>query len=150
MPNWGTTYGAQGNVGLNFNPRPVYQPWQTAHAVNQQVADQTPDANYAQKAFDGRGMSRSAGTLSAAMPAMSRQLSAGLLGSAAQPMEDYIANQQNMFSGEVNRSGMANRMGGLLNTLQGTQNQYNLGSRNNQLTQQGQMLSLLQALLGSG
>lgn len=148
MPNWSPTYGAQGNVQLAFHPQNVYQPYQTAHAVNQQTADYTPDPNFMQKRFDGHGQSRSAGTLAAAMPQMSQQLTSGLLAGASQPLQDYTANQQNMQQGEINQSATANRAGGLLNALQGTNNQFALGTGANQLNQQAAFLSLLQQLMG--
>lgn len=139
-----------GNIQLGFHPKPVYSPQQTSWATNQAVADNTPDHLFAQKKFMGRGQSLGAGTLAGAMPGMAKQLTTGLLSQSAIPMEDYAANERSQFTGEVNQSGAANRSGALLNALQGTNNNYDLGTRNNQLSQQALLVSLISGLMGSG
>lgn len=140
--------GGQANIQTNISPSPIYTPNMTQLAVNQAVADNTPDLRNAMKAFDRPGVSRSAGTVAAAMPTVAASQLAQREAAATIPMLDEIANQKHQLAGEVAREQQALEMGNLLNRLNQTRQQQQIGNAQNQLGQLGNGLSLLQSLLG--
>ena len=140
--------GGQANIQTNITPQSIYTPQQTQWAVNQAVAENTPDLRSAMKQFDRPGVSRSAGTMAAAMPTVANAQLAQREAAAQIPLLDEIANQKHLLTGEVAREGQALDMAGLLNRLNATRGQQQLAGRQNDLQQQQQQGSLLQALLG--
>lgn len=140
--------GTQSQVQTNITPQSIYTPEMTQWAVNQAVADNTPDLRNAMKQFDRPGVSRSAGTMAAAMPAVAASQLAQREAAANIPFLDNMANQKHMMSGEIARENQALEMGNLLNRLNSTRQQQYLGGRQNDLSQLAQNSSLLQSLFG--
>lgn len=98
-------WGASGQINTSIQPQPIYEPWMTTHAVSQLQADQLRGADpfYAQKAFDRPGVSRSAGTLAAAMPEIAQRRAAVRQIGAGVPMNDALANAGNVIGGQIER-----------------------------------------------
>lgn len=146
----GTTgaQGGQAQVQTNITPQSIYTPQMTQWAVNQAVAENTPDLRSAMKQFDRPGVSRSAGTMAAALPTVASAQLAQREAASQIPLLDEIANQKHLLTGEVAREGQALEMGGMLNRLNATRQQQQLAGRQNDLNQLQQNGGLLQALLG--
>lgn len=112
------------NVG-NFNtintPQNIYSDTQTQQATNQAVAQARANADprWQEKQFQTAGRSTDAGTLSAAAPGIGQSLSAAQSAMGMIPLQDYIANQNNMLSGQVNQEneslGLSQLMGNMSN-----------------------------------
>lgn len=141
-------YSNQSQVQTNITPQSIYTPEMTQWAVNQAVADNTPDLRNAMKQFDRPGVSRGSGTMAAAMPAVAASQLAQREAAANIPFLDNMANQKHMMSGEIARENQALEMGNLLNRLNSTRQQEYLGGRQNDLSQLAQNSSLLQSLFG--
>lgn len=130
-------------ISTSINPQPIYNQSHTNAAVSvaKALQDQIADPRYQMKQFSRQGASQDAGTLYAAMPAISAAKSAGLLAQAAIPLEDLIANQKHLLSGEMAREDEAMGWGNLI------ARQYDsLIGRQTQNT--SNFLSILASLLG--
>jgi len=157
-PNFGSQPPAQqppeqsgnnfANIQTGINPTAPYTQQMTNAAVNNAFAANTPDLNYAMKAFDRPGVSRSAGTAGAAIGSLGQLAGNQMQAQAQIPFGDYFANQQSMLGGETAREGAALDQYGLMNQLTGANNQLALGNRTNQIGDVQQFLSLYQYLMG--
>jgi hypothetical protein len=133
--------GGTAQINPSINPQAIYSPEMTKHAVNQAVAANTPDLRSAMKMFDRPGLSRSAGTVSAAMPFVAEQALAGRQAASEIPLRDEIANQRHLLSGEVAREGEVQGLYDLLNRL-------NSLNQRNYLSDLNRNLSLADSLFG--
>jgi hypothetical protein len=135
--------GGPPTVQTSINPTPIYTPQMTNQAVNQAFATAMPDLNSVVKQFDRPGVSRSAGTMAAAMPQMAEGALTAMQAQAEIPLQDMMANQQHLMAGEVAREQQGLDLANLL-----ARNQQ-IATRG-QLGMQGQNMNLLlQALQGS-
>lgn len=103
-------------INTSIQPQQIYSPQQTQQAVNvaKAMQDQLADPRFQMKQFSAPGRSQDAGTMYAAMPNISAAKSAGALAGAAIPLEDLIANQKHLLSGEMAREDEAMGWGNLL------------------------------------
>lgn len=115
-PKGGTTTGGVANITTSINPRSIYTPQQTAVARNQAVADahKRGNLNYAMKQFDRPGISRGAQSIYRAMPKVANAYSDAAMASAAIPLADEAANQQNMLRGQIAQGLEFNQLARLL------------------------------------
>lgn len=134
-----TTPGV-GGINTTITPRSVFSNQQTAQARNMAVNDAMRRASpvSAYKQFDRPGVSRSLATQQRAMPTVARAYTDAAQAKAGIPLADFIANEQNLFQGELAR---ANEFQGLGRLLLGEQ------SLNNYSVQQ--LLNSLAPILGS-
>lgn len=137
--------GAGGTPGMaqitpSITPQGVYSNKQTATARNMAVNDAMRSASSvsAYKQFDRPGASRSLATSQRAMPQIAKAYTNAAQAKAGIPLADTIANEQNLFQGQLAR---ANEMAGLGKLALGEQ------SLNNYQMQQ--LLASLGPLLGS-
>jgi hypothetical protein len=141
----GTPGGAPGGpptVQTSITPTPIYTPQMTNQAVNQSFATAMPDLNSVVKQFDRPGVSRSAGTLAAAMPQMAEGALTAMQAQAEIPLQDMMANQQHLLAGETAREQEGLDLANLL------ARQGQIQARG-QLGLQGQNYNLINALAGS-
>ncbi len=108
---------AMPTVQTTITPTNLYTPQMTQAAVNQAIASNTPDSRFAQKANYTPGVSRSAGTLAAATPALTQGIWAQRQGAAEIPLLDEIANQKHMLAGQVGRENEAQSLASLMQRL---------------------------------
>lgn len=127
------------NITTGIQPRPLYDPTQTQHAINQHVAQaqRTGNLRYQMKGFDRPGVTRSAGTMSAAMPAYSAARMQAMLAGPQQQFGDDMANAQFMHQGQMAQGQDALGQAGNLLQLQ-----------NQQMNQRNQVLPFIMQLLG--
>ena len=88
-----------------IQPKPIYSPQLTQQAMSRIGATNRQQGNllYNMKQFDRPGVSRSAGTMAAALPgAVGGQVAADS-GMANQFLDDRVANEQNMLMGQIAR-----------------------------------------------
>lgn len=134
----GTPGAAQ--ISTSITPRPVYTDAMTTTARNMAVNDAmrraSPISVY--KKFDRPGASRSLATQSLAMPKIAAAYVDAAKAKAGIPLADMIANEQNLFQGQMAR---ANEMMGLGRLALGEQ------SLNNYSVQQ--LIQMMAPLLGS-
>jgi hypothetical protein len=133
--------GGVPQVQTSINPAPLYTPAMTNQAANRAFDENLVDMRTAMKLGDRPGVSRSAGSISSALPIVGQGLQAGMQARAAIPLQDEIANQQHLFGGEVAREQQGLDLASLLARQQQIQNQANLGL-------QGQNISLVNLLAG--
>lgn len=139
-----------GQISTSIQPQGIYEPWMTQYATNQLRADALAGADpfYAQKAFDRPGVSRSAGTLSAAMPGIARSHAAARQIGAGVPLSDAIANYGNVLGGEIEREQEALGYGSLYARMLSGQLGFNRAQQGQGLTNFGTIGSLLAGIYG--
>jgi hypothetical protein len=113
----------------------------TQQASNRAFDENVIDMRTAMKQGDRPGVSRSAGSVSSALPIVGQGMIQGMQARAAIPLQDNIANQQHLMAGEVAREQEAQDLASLLARQSQIQNQAGLGL-------QRQNVSLLDALMG--
>jgi hypothetical protein len=128
----GIAEGLATKINTSINPRSIYTPQMTAHSTNQAVADAMQRASmpYAMKQFDRPGVSRGAQSIALAMPKMAQAYTDAATASAAIPLADEAANQQNMLRGQIAQGTEFNQLARLLLGQQSLNNwvgQQNLG-----------------------
>lgn len=140
-----------GQITTSIQPQPIYEPWMTQYATSQLQADQLRSADpfYAQKAFDRPGVSRSAGTLSAAMPGIARARAASRAIGAGVPMADAIANAGNVLGGQLEREQEALGYGSLYARILAGQLGFDRAQQGQGLTNLGTVGSLLAGIYGA-
>jgi hypothetical protein len=133
------------NIQTSINPRGIYSQQQTNAYKNQAVADASKrgNLNYAMKQFDRPGVSRGAQSIYMAMPKVANAYSDAAMASAAIPLADESANQQNMLRGEIAQGLEFNQLARL---LLGQQSLGNWVSQSN-LSGMGGLLSGIGALI---
>lgn len=131
-----------GNVTGTIQPMSLFTPQMTNQAANLAQADyeRAASPNYLLKQFDRPGVSRSAGSMSAAIPLMAQLRGQGALEAANVRAGDEQANRQSMLQGQQaqNAEGM-----GLFQLLSLIQNQ----GRANEFNSFQNGLGLLRGLL---
>lgn len=128
----GTSQPGVANINTSITPRGIYSPKQTAYSKNQAVASSMQQASmpYAMKQFDRPGVSRGAQSIYRSMPKVAGAQSNAQMASAAIPLADEAANQQNMLRGEIAQGLEFNQLARLLLGQQSLNNwvgQQNLG-----------------------
>jgi hypothetical protein len=93
----------QSTVTTSITPAPIYTPEMTQQAINQARATAAQQANpfFQQKQFDRPGMSRSAGSMGAAMPGIAEAISSGNSAASALQFADAAANAQHMLAAQA-------------------------------------------------
>jgi hypothetical protein len=133
--------GGYGSTTSSVTPTGVYTPQMTQQAVNQYRAygAQQADPRLQQKQFDSPGRSLDAGTMAAAMPGITQAQFGGMQQAAQTPLQDMLANQQQLLSGQV---GQQNEVAGQQQNLLGQygQNIYQQQNLYPMLGMLGQML----------
>lgn len=136
----GTGQAGVGQISSSITPRPVYSDAMTTKARNMAVNDAMRRASpiSAYKKFDRPGASRSLATQQLAMPTIAGAYVDAAKAKAGIPLADLIANEQNLFQGQMAR---ANEFMGLGQLQLGEQ------SLNNYSVQQ--LIQMLAPILGS-
>lgn len=118
-----------GNVTGTITPMSIFSPQMTNQAANLAQSDyeRAASPNYLLKQFDRPGVSRSAGSMSAAIPLMAQLRGQGALEAANVRAGDEMANRQSMLQGQVAQGNEGLNLMQLLSQLQnvGRQNDYN-------------------------
>lgn len=116
------------SINTGISPTGVYSPQQTQWGVNQALATgaQNADPRYQMKQFGRPGVSQDAGTLAAALPGMAQAQSGAQQQAAQIPLQDAVANQNQLLQGQVASSTAGS---GLANALAGTY-ENNIAMRN--------------------
>lgn len=128
-------------VTSTIRPTNIYTPQMTQAAVNNAVAQNTPDFRFAMKANYTPGVSRSAGSMAAAMPSVTGDILGQRKSAAEIPLLDEIANQKHMMAGQVGRESESLAMANLLSRL-------NALKQRDALNNLGTSSNLLLSLLG--
>jgi hypothetical protein len=139
---------AFGNITTPMAPQDIYSPQQTNAAANNAFNNSLTSMRYAQKQFDRPGVSRSAGTEYAAMPQVAGGVSTGQDNAASQRLSDYADNTNNQLGYQQMQGNWNNQNSNLLNSLLHINNQYQLSSNNNQISNLQQLLGLLPLATG--
>lgn len=131
------------NVQTSITPQSIYPAWMTKAAVNQvqAQADQASNLPYLMKMFDRPGASRSEANMGAALPYVAQAQSQALAGRAQIPFDDFMANQRNLFMGQVARENEALQLGNLSARMAEAQ-------QSNRMNDIQRQMSLLQQLVG--
>lgn len=132
-----------GNVQTSIQPQGIYSDQMTQQATNQAVADadQKGDLNYLMRMFDQPGASRGDMQLGQAAPHVANAQLQAADARARIPWEDQMANQRNMFLGQVARENEGLGQGNLLARM------YEMNN-SDALSRLGSGLSYLQQLIG--
>lgn len=127
----GGQFGNLAGINTSVTPSSVYTPQQTQQQVNNQIAlgQQAADPRFAMKGFTRPGMSQDQGTFAAALPQIGQSLFQGQSAAAQTPLNDNLANQQNLLAGQVSQSNEALGLGNALSTTQAN----NTALRNSQI-----------------
>lgn len=128
------TGGSSLNINTGIQPAPVYSPQMTQNAMSQIGAENRQQGNllYNMKQFDRNGISRSAGTVAAALPGDIRSQVSADSGMANQFLDDRVANEQNMLMGQIARDREGLGLGNLFARMrEGDHRQY-MNNLNNQ------------------
>lgn len=135
--------GQLGQISTSIQPKAIYDPWMTDVAVNQAVAnaDQRSNLESLMGRFDTPGVSRSSHHAALAAPLAAQSQLTAADARARIPFEDLMANQRNMFMGQVARENEALGLGNLSARMYEAQNQ-------DALARMGQSLGYLQSLIG--
>lgn len=143
MPGYQNQMGSIGQIGTSIQPQSIYDPWMTDVAVNQAVAnaDQRSNLQTLMGQFDTPGVSRSSRHAALAAPLAAQAQLTAADARARIPFEDTMANQRNLFLGQVARENEALGLGNLQARLFEAQNQ-------DALSRLGTGLSYLQSLIG--
>lgn len=144
MPTGGSFGGGQlGQISTSIQPQAIYDPWMTDVAVNQAVAnaDQRSNLQTLMGQFDTPGVSRSSRHAALAAPLAAQQQLTAADARARIPFEDMMANQRNLFLGQVARENEGLGLGNLSARMYEAQNQDALARMN-------QSLGYLQTLIG--
>lgn len=136
----GAPANGQANVQTTITPQSIYTPQMTQQATNQAVATNTPDMRMAMKQNTQPGISRSAGSMAAAMPGFSQSALTGNKAQAEIPLLDEIANQKHLMGGQVAREDQALSLANLMSRLNSLNQRQALNSAGNA---QNILLSLL-------
>ncbi len=130
-------------IGTSIVPQTIYPQWMTDTAVNQAVAnaDQRSNLDTLMERFDTPGVSRSSRHAALAAPLAAQSQLTAADARARIPFEDLMANQRNLFLGQVARENEALGLGNLSARMYEAQNQ-------DALSRLGQGLSYLQSLIG--
>lgn len=141
--------GGQSSVTTSITPGTIYSPQATQHAVNQARATAAMNANplFAQKQFDRPGLSRSVGTMAAAMPTIADALSSGRAAATALPFADAAANAAHLLAGQTARDQEGLGLASINQMLSATQQNFDQSQRQNQMAL---LMQLLQGLGGLG
>jgi len=136
-------FGQQAHVGSSITPRPIYQPWMTQTAANtvQAQADQASNVPYLMKMFDRPGVSRSDAHFAAVAPLVAENQVNAATARASIPFEDSMANERNLFMGQVARENESLQWGNLMARIHEANQQ-------NRLNQTGRISNLLSGLVG--
>lgn len=134
-------YGA--NVQTSIQPKGVYPEWMTNVAVNQvqAQADQASNVPYLMKMFDRPGVSRSDATMGAIAPIIADKQVQAQSARAQIPFQDELANQKNLFMGQVARENEGLGLGNLAARIAEMNQQ-------NTLANQSRYSNLLSSLIG--
>jgi len=132
MPQTAMPQGGVGQIQTSITPKPIYQPWMTTTAVNtaQAKADQASNAPYLMKMFDRPGVSRSDAHFAAIAPIVAENQINAANARATIPFEDTVANERNLFLGQVARENEALNLGNLLARIAEAQQQSQFGQMN--------------------
>lgn len=144
MPTGGQMGGGQlGQISTSIQPQAIYDPWMTNVAMNQAVAnaDQRSNLQTLMGGFDTPGVSRSSRHAALAAPQMAQQQLTAADAKARIPFEDTMANQRNLFLGQVARENEGLGLGNLSARIYEAQNQ-------DALSRMNQSLGYLQSLIG--
>lgn len=135
--------GQLGQISTSIQPQAIYDPWMTDVAVNQAVAnaDQRSNLQTLMGQFDTPGVSRSSRHAALAAPLAAQQQLTAADAKARIPFEDLMANQRNLFLGQVARENEGLGLGNLSARMYEAQNQDALARMN-------QSLGYLQTLIG--
>lgn len=135
--------GMLGSIQTSVQPQAIYEPWMTQNAVNQAVAnaDQRGNLQTLMGGFDTPGVSRSSRHAALAAPQAAQAQLTAADAKARIPFDDMMANQRNLFLGQVAREQEALGLGNLQARMYEAQNQDALSRLN-------QGLSYLQTLIG--
>jgi hypothetical protein len=131
-----------GNVTSSITPMSVFTPQMTNYAANQAQAEyeRAASPNFLMKQYDRPGVSRSAGTASAALPMMAALRGQGASEAANIRASDEMANRQSLLAGQKAQDQEGLSLMSLLSMIQGQ-------GRNNEMNDFGATLQLLQGLL---
>jgi len=145
QPQTGGSYGGGqlGQISTSIQPQAIYDPWMTDVAVNQAVAnaDQRSNLSTLMGGFDTPGVSRSSRHAALAAPQMAQQQLTAADAKARIPFEDLMANQRNLFLGQVARENEGLGLGNLSARIYEAKNQ-------DALSRMNQSLGYLQSLIG--
>lgn len=145
QPQSGGSFGGGqlGQISTSIQPQGIYDPWMTDVAVNQAVAnaDQRSNLQTLMGGFDTPGVSRSSRHAALAAPQMAQHQLTAADAKARIPFEDLMANQRNMFLGQVARENEGLGLGNLSARLYEAKNQ-------DALSRMNQSLGYLQSLIG--
>lgn len=102
-------------TSITVPPEGIYSPRQTQAATSQAIAAQHArgDLRQAMKQFDRPGISRSAGSVAAALPTVMQANTAAAQAATSIPLLDAIANAQHILGAQQARENEAIGMGGL-------------------------------------
>jgi hypothetical protein len=131
-----------GNVTSSITPMSVFTPQMTNYAANQAQAEyeRAASPNFLMKQYDRPGVSRGAGTASAALPMMAALRGQGASEAANIRASDEMANRQSLLAGQKAQDQEGLSLMSLLSMIQGQ-------GRNNEMNDFGATLQLLQGLL---
>ncbi len=135
--------GSMPNVQTSINPSGVFNQNQTQQSINQTraLAQQHADPRSAMKQFDRPGVSRSAGTMQAAMPQIVQGRAQAAMAPATIGLQDAQTNAQQLLQGQTARENEGLSLAGLL----GQQQQIGINERNQMLNP---LLQYLQGIIG--
>lgn len=141
--------GGQSSVTTSITPGTIYSPQATQHAVNQARATAAMNANplFAQKQFDRPGLSRSAGTMAAAIPTIADALAAGRSAATALPFADASANAAHLLAGQTARDQEGLGLAGINQSLSAMMQNFDQGQKQQQYSL---LMQLLQGIGGLG
>lgn len=146
-PTPAPTSPGQSTVTTSINPSPIYTPTMTQQAVNQAMATAAQRANpyFAQKQFDSPGMSRTAGSMAAAMPSIADALAQGHSAATALPFADAAANAAHMLAGQSAQDQEGLGLAGINQSLSEMQQNFNNSQKQQQMSL---LMQLLQGVMG--
>jgi len=132
--SYGMSPSVMGSFQSSITPSEIYPEWMTTVASNtaQAQADQASNLPYLMKMFDRPGISRSDAHMAAALPFAADAQIQGATARAQIPFEDAMANQRNLFLGQVARENESLQAGNLLARLAEAQQQARLNALNRQ------------------